>query len=408
MIRGTHLKTGILALFSIFLVFIIISFPKQAYHASLRGLQIWWDVVFPALLPFFITAELLVGFGVVHFLGVILEPLMRPLFRVPGVGGFVLSMGVASGYPMGAKLTTNLREQKMVSRIEGERLLAITSTSGPLFMFGAVAVGFFHDVRLGILIALAHYLGAFTVGILMRYYSPAQEREFRKKHKKIPFRGTLRRAFREMHQARVKDGRPLGTLMGDAVMNSIQTLLLVGGFIIVFSVVINVLGIIGITTLLALFVKILFMLIGIPADLSLAAVAGIFEITLGSQLSSETANVALVHKVALAGAIIAWSGLSVHAQVASLISKTDLRYLPYLIARLMHACFTAWFTYLLWKPYQHFIQKFDIPAFLSGENNPIERGWQGYHYLTGSIILCLIFLMCIFLVYRFTLKKLSI
>ena len=38
--------------------------------------------------------------GVVHFLGVLLEPLMRPLFNVPGVGAFALSMGLAAGYPM--------------------------------------------------------------------------------------------------------------------------------------------------------------------------------------------------------------------------------------------------------------------------------------------------------------------
>lgn len=403
MFRRTHIKTGVLALFSLFLVFIIITFPKQAYQASLRGLEIWWDVVFPALLPFFITAELLVGFGVVHFLGVILEPLMRPLFRVPGVGGFVFSMGVASGYPMGAKLTTNLREQQMVTRIEGERLLALTSTSGPLFMFGAVAVGFFQDVRLGILIAVAHYLGALSVGILMRFYSPNEDVQ-RKGHKKIPFKGTLKRAFKEMHQARVKDGRPLGTLMGDAVMNSIQTLLLVGGFIIIFSVVINVLGIIGVTTILALMVKFLFILLGIPADLSLAAVAGIFEITLGSQLSSETANVALVHKVALAGAIIAWSGLSVHAQVASLISRTDIRYFPYVVARLIHASLSAMFTYLLWNPYQKFIQTLDIPAFLSGDRNPIQQGWQGHHYLMGSIVICISLILLLILITRISTK----
>ena len=65
----------------------------------------WWEIVFPSLLPFFIVSEMLIGFGVVKFIGVLLEPFMRPLFKVPGVGGFVWAMGMASGFPAGAKFT---------------------------------------------------------------------------------------------------------------------------------------------------------------------------------------------------------------------------------------------------------------------------------------------------------------
>ena len=83
--------------------------PQAALQASIRGLNIWWEVVFPSLLPFFIIAELLISIGVVKFIGVILEPLMRPLFRVPGIGGFVWAMGMASGFA-GAKLSARLRK----------------------------------------------------------------------------------------------------------------------------------------------------------------------------------------------------------------------------------------------------------------------------------------------------------
>ena len=52
----------------------------------------------PFTFTVFIIAELLISIGVVKFIGVILEPLMRPLFRVPGIGGFVWAMGMASGF----------------------------------------------------------------------------------------------------------------------------------------------------------------------------------------------------------------------------------------------------------------------------------------------------------------------
>ena len=108
----------------------------------------WLEIVFPSLLPFFIVSEMLIGFGVVKFIGILLEPLMRPLFRVPGVGGFVWAMGMASGYPAGAKITARLRQEDQLTKIEAERLVSFTNSSNPLFIFGAVSVGFFNNAKL--------------------------------------------------------------------------------------------------------------------------------------------------------------------------------------------------------------------------------------------------------------------
>jgi sporulation integral membrane protein YlbJ len=391
--QAPYIKTGFFALFSFFLVLSIILFPKQAYESSLRGLTIWWDVVFPALLPFFITAELLIGFGVVHFLGVLLEPLMRPLFRVPGVGSFVMSMGLASGYPMGAKLTVRLREQGIITRSEGERLVSITSTSGPLFMFGAVAVGFFHDVTLGIIIAVAHYFAAFQVGLIMRFHDYRRPITSDQRKNK---RSLFYRALQEMHRARINDGRTLGTLMGEAVTSSVQTLLMVGGFIIIFSVIINIMSLVGVTKLLAVIFSFVLIPFGVSTELSLPLIAGFFEITLGAQMASEAQDsLPLVHKVSIAGAIIAWSGLSVHAQVASMLAKTDIRYKPYVIARLIHAFLAAIWTYILWEPMQRIIKQYAAPVIGGVNQFQWSMIWDPYTYFSYALILLAILLFII-------------
>ncbi|WP_302621267.1 nucleoside recognition domain-containing protein, partial [Bacillus amyloliquefaciens] len=116
--------TFLISLFFIFLTATVISHPQASFEASKTGLSMWWEVVFPSLLPFFILSELLIGFGIVKFVGLLLEPFMRPIFRVPGVGGFVLAMGMASGNPAGAKLTARLRQDKQISRVEAERLVS--------------------------------------------------------------------------------------------------------------------------------------------------------------------------------------------------------------------------------------------------------------------------------------------
>lgn len=95
-------------------------------------MTLFLNVVFPSLLPFFILSEIMLGLGVVHFIGVLFEPLMRPLFNVPGEGAFVLSMGLAAGYPMDAVITSRFRKTEMCTRVEGERMLAFSNTADPV------------------------------------------------------------------------------------------------------------------------------------------------------------------------------------------------------------------------------------------------------------------------------------
>ncbi|MBO8142223.1 MAG: hypothetical protein H0Z37_08630, partial [Firmicutes bacterium] len=58
----------------------------------------------------------------------------------------------------------------------------------------------------------------------------------------------------------------------------------------------------------------------------------------------------LLDKAVAASAIIAWSGLSVHAQVAAMVHGTDIRLWPYVSARALHALLAAAFTWLILGP----------------------------------------------------------
>ena len=63
---------------------------------------------------------------------------MRLLFNVPGEGAFALILGTISGYPVGAKIISIFKEQKLCTDVECERLLSFTNNSGPLFIVGTV------------------------------------------------------------------------------------------------------------------------------------------------------------------------------------------------------------------------------------------------------------------------------
>lgn len=342
----SKLKTLFLSISVTVMAGSLISFPKESFEASIRGLNMWWEVVFPSLLPFFIVSEMLIGFGVVKFLGVLLEPLMRPLFKVPGVGGFVWAMGMASGNPAGAKLTARLRQEGQLTKIEAERLVSFTSSSNPLFIFGAVSVGFFHNPHLGIILALAHYLGNICVGIIMRFYGK-NDVEVPADRRKVFY---LRSAFAALHQTRIKDNRPIGKLLGDAVTSSIQTLLMIGGFIILFSVVNELLYQLHITAFLAHLVEILLSALSLPKTLSVPLISGLFEMTLGSKLTSQAHGATLLEQIMITSFILGFGGFSVQAQVASLLAQTDIRFQPFFFARIIHGITAAFLVLLLWEP----------------------------------------------------------
>jgi sporulation integral membrane protein YlbJ len=349
----SKIKTIFLSISAILLAGSMIAYPKESFEASIRGLNMWWEIVFPSLLPFFIVSEMLIGFGVVKFIGVLLEPLMRPLFRVPGVGGFVWAMGMASGFPAGAKLTARLRQEGQLTQIEAERLVSFTNSSNPLFIFGAVAVGFFHNPHLGVILALAHYLGNICVGLMMRFYG----RETPDKAKDKQGKFILRSAFSALHQTRINDNRPIGKLLGDAVSSSIQTLLMVGGFIILFSVINKLLFHLHITAALAKGFDLALSTFSFPEMLSIPFISGLFEITMGSDLTSRVGDATLLQQAIITSFILAFSGFSVQAQVASILAQSDIRFKPFFFARIAQGIFASIFAFILWEPiYVRFYQ----------------------------------------------------
>lgn len=390
--RGKRYRSRLIAYFmafsTVFITLAMVKYPKEAFDSAIMGLNLWWNVVFPSLLPFFILSEILMGVGVVHFIGVLLEPLMRPIFNVPGVGAFAMSMGLASGYPMDAVITCKFRKNKLCTSVEAERLLSFTNTADPLFMFGAVAVGMFGMPELGATIALAHYVSSFLVGVIFRFHGMSRDNHIPDIK---PSGNIIVRAFRALYNARQEDKRSIGQLLGDSVKSSMNTILLIGGFIILFSVFLRIISLIGATSLMESIFASTLGIFGYSPNLAPSLVNGVFELDLGAMAASQ-ADAPLLQKVAIASAIIAWSGLCVHGQVASIVIESGIRMGPYMFGRLLHAILAALFT-VFFMNYQSTISKLlTVPVmFTVGSTNTasfwVNRIEQvGYQTL---ILLCM-------------------
>ena len=151
-------------------------------------------------------------------------------------------------------------------------------------------------------------------------------------------------------------------MLADAVNDSFRTLFMICGFIMLFSVLIKTLTAMGVVGVIARCLEPVIRALGINPDLLVPMLSGLFEIDVGT-VSASTASAPFVQKVAVASAIIGWSGLSVHAQVMSVLAGTDVRMRPYVFARLLHAVFAAAFTVVLLGPGRAAVQGLISPVF---------------------------------------------
>ena len=136
--------------------------------------------------------------------------------------------------------------------------------------------------NLGVILPLPIILVILSVGLIMRFYGRKGKKRQQKKEKNIPFE----LAFLHLHQTRLKDNRPIGKILGDAVTSSIQTLLMIGGFIILFSVVNKLLFHLHITAFFAKAIEVAFNdLFNYLLNFSIPFISGLFEITFGSTIN---------------------------------------------------------------------------------------------------------------------------
>lgn len=341
--KKNNISSIIYMLTSLFILYNIIAHPQNCIKAASRGILTWINVVVPSLFPFLIISELLIGLGFVDFLGILLEPIMIPIFNVSGKGAFPLAMSITSGYPVGVKLVTQLRKDKKISKFEAQRLLSFSSTSGPLFMIGAISTGMLNNPLISPLIVYPHYLGAIAVGILFRFYKMKNEKINPSSNKNI-----LKNAFKKLFQAKNKDNRNLGKMLSDGVVNGVSSMVIVGGFIVFYSVLVEILDISNFFNILTKIFNIVLPL-NLNPKVTKGLLTGMLEITMGCKEIAELTGVSLLFKTVTINFLIGWSGFSVHSQAISFISNTDLNSKLYIFSKLLHGLFSAAFSYLLYN-----------------------------------------------------------
>lgn len=349
-------KLIIPSIFLLFTIFLVV-FSRDNLIAAKNGLKLWASSVVPSLFPFFIATELLGFTSIVPFLGKLLNKIMRPLFNVSGEGAFALIMGIVSGYPTGAKIVSNFRKNKLCTKAECERLLAFTNNSGPLFIIGTVGISMFGYSNIGILLFVTHLLACITVGFIFRFW----------KYNDKEYVELSSNTNNNDNNKEIKFS-DLGKILGSSISNATSTILMIGGFVVLFSVIISILNSTYFTLTISNIIKPFCIFFNLDPSFANSIVSGIIELTNGLSIVTSINSANISTSIVISAFLLGFGSISVLLQVFSVISDTDISILPYFLGKILQAIFGSLYTFLFLHNSMLFNLDF-TPSFLSfGEN----------------------------------------
>jgi sporulation integral membrane protein YlbJ len=308
-----------LFLILLFLIITLSIFPERYSKSTYKGVILWGTAVLPSLLPYFFLTALLSKTGVLSEFGNTLTPLTKKPFRLGGISVYAFFTSVLSGYPVGSKIVSDLKKSNAISLGEAHRLSLLCSTSGPLFIIGAVGLCMFKDKTLGFILYITHVLSAILTALIFRNAGGDPKCNFSK-------------ILTE------KDDNALY----DAIYSSVISVLIVGGFVSVFFVVSEILTDFKILYPLTLLVTAVLKPLGADLEIGKAFSVGLIEFTKGSQMLSQAV---CPLTVSLSCFLITFGGLSVIMQSLVFLKKANVKTGFFILGKLVQATISGLLCY---------------------------------------------------------------
>lgn len=254
--KGSGARYALVGAGAIVLMALLLRHSGAALEAGRATLTIWFNNVFPALLPFFVLIAIVTQSGLPAMTASAFRGLMR-LVRLPGECAVVVLLGGLSGYPAGARLAGDLLSRGVVDRAECERLLLLCSFPGPMFVMGSVAAGMLGRSELGVPILLSQYAAAIVLSLVWARFAPRDRNQ-------------------STDKPAVVNKPALAALLSEAVGDGVFAMLRVAGFMLIASALCATLEASGVIDAIAIPLARHW-----PATVTHATIAGLFEMSNG-------------------------------------------------------------------------------------------------------------------------------
>ncbi|AGX42386.1 sporulation integral membrane protein YlbJ [Clostridium saccharobutylicum] len=310
----------------IFISILIIVFAlniNTCIPAAIDGCKLWYKAILPTTFPFVVICNLLIYYDGITLYSKFLGPLICKPLGLSRNCSFPIAASILCGYPLGAKYCADIYSMGYIEKNEYERLLNIASNVGPLFLIGSVGVALLNNVYLGYILLIGSYLSAFLIGLVTKKNrnSNSLSSPSYPKNKTVNF----------------------GLAIKNAVENGVNTTLSIGGFIIIFSVIISV---IESNNYISNFFRNLEQIFNLSPGILYGSFLGSIEITNGCNILSSI-KISLCLKMSIISFLCSFSGLAIIAQVSSFVSHTKINFSKYIFLKVIQGIFSFVITYAL-------------------------------------------------------------
>lgn len=214
----------------LFLFILILMHPAESLYYAFTGLTLWFQKMIPTLFPFMILSGIMVRMNLTEYFSVILSPLLKPLFRVDGQGAYCIIMGFLCGFPMGARVITDLYVRGKLSHKEAEYLLAFCNNIGPIYFTGFVLPVLGIPASLPLLFAM--YGIPLCYGIVLRRLPLFKEKA---SLPQMQSAGLSEGKRHESTSALSKDRKTLLSQLDDSIQSAIEGITRLGGYMVLFN-----------------------------------------------------------------------------------------------------------------------------------------------------------------------------
>lgn len=291
---------GIVILFAVMLIS-----PKAVFNGASEGLLLWFQIILPTLFPFILITNLLLYTDSIHYISGAVGGILCRLFRVSKNGSFAVITGFLCGYPMGAKVTADLLASGYVSEEEGKYLLSFCNNTSPVFILNFIVWKALGAEEL-VIPSLVILLG---VPAMMSFFF---RRHFLKGAKRFTNQKTAGYMKKNWNFK----------IVDSCIMDGFETITKVGGYIILFSVILSLME-------------------AMPRQIPLLNyLLPSLEVTNGIVLIGESSLPLSIQYPAML-ALTSFGGLCAAAQTQCMIQHTSLSILPYTMEKLVTAAVTS-------------------------------------------------------------------
>lgn len=218
-------------IFLILIFLLMLLLNTSTKNGTIIGLNIWLNNIVPVLFPYILIINIIMLFEAFTTVSFFIYHFFSKIFKVSKNGCFCIIVGFLCGFPIGIKLINDMVSDKKLTPSEGNYLATFCNNISPSFYLNIVISGNFmqnsdyinnyYNPLLHIIFILLPYLASIICSFIYRFLHKVD--------------------IINLCEQNTKKQPNTPENISSCILNTFDSLFTIGGYIIIFSIISNIL-----------------------------------------------------------------------------------------------------------------------------------------------------------------------